>query len=168
MCETIIIDLPEETKAALEDATREEGCQQTSLLTWQSKTICSSDDLEVFENGSLLKSRKPIPTKLCLTVSRENPYVDRDVGSALNIARRSGLEYHLAMSIDEIESAVLKLAAADRARLAESLLESLEQLSDEEKLWAEEAIRRDKEWDADPSVGRPAQDVMHDALAKLK
>ena len=74
------------------------------------------------------------------------------------------------MSIDEIESAVLKLAAADRARLAERLLESLEQLSDEEntKLWAEEAIRRDKEWDADPSVGRPAQDVMRDAFAKLK
>ena len=49
------------------------------------------------------------------------------------------------MSIDEIESTVLKLAAADRARLAERLLESLEQLSDEENasLWAEEAIRRD-------------------------
>jgi len=74
------------------------------------------------------------------------------------------------MSIDEIESTVLKLAAADRARLAERLLESLEQLSDEEneKLWAEEAIRRDKEWDADPSVGRPAQDVMRDAFAKLR
>lgn len=74
------------------------------------------------------------------------------------------------MSIDEIESAALKLAAADRARLAERLLESLEQLSDEEnaKLWAEEAIRRDKEWDADPTAGRPAQDVMRDAFAKLK
>lgn len=74
------------------------------------------------------------------------------------------------MSIDEIESAALRLAAADRARLAERLLESLEQLSDEEstKLWAEEAIRRDKEWDADPSAGRPARDVMHDAFAKLK
>lgn len=65
------------------------------------------------------------------------------------------------MSIDEIESTVLKLAAADRARLAERLLESLEELSDEEnaKLWAEEAIRRDKDWDADPSAGRPARDV---------
>jgi len=50
------------------------------------------------------------------------------------------------MSIDEIESAVLKLAAAERARLAERLLESLEQLSNEEnsKLWADEAIRRGK------------------------
>jgi|GEM_PF-2575485 len=63
----------------------------------------------------------------------------------LNIGRRPSPEYHLAMSIDEIESTVLKLAAADRARLAERLLESLEQLSDEENasLWAEEAIRRD-------------------------
>lgn len=62
------------------------------------------------------------------------------------------------MSIDEIESVALKLAATRRARLAERLLESLEQLSDEEnaKLWAEEAIRRDKEWNADPSVGRPS------------
>jgi hypothetical protein len=74
------------------------------------------------------------------------------------------------MSIDEIVSAVLKLGAADQARLAERFLESLEQLSDEEnaKLWAEEAIRRDKEWDADPLARRPAQDVMRDAFAKLK
>ena len=73
------------------------------------------------------------------------------------------------MRIDEIESAVLKLAAADRARLAERLLESLEELSDEEnaKLWAVEAFGRDKEWDAGLSVGRPAQDVMRDAFAKL-
>ena len=63
------------------------------------------------------------------------------------------------MSIDEIESAALKLAAADRTRLAEKLLESLEQLSAEEnaKLWAEEALRRDKEWDADPTSGRSAR-----------
>ena len=74
------------------------------------------------------------------------------------------------MSIDEIESAALKLAAADRARLAERLLESLDQLSDEEnaKLWAEEAIRRDEELDADPGSARPATDVMRDAFAKLK
>ena len=74
------------------------------------------------------------------------------------------------MSIDEIEATVLRLAANDRARLAERLLESLEQLSDEEneKLWAEEAIRRDREWDADPASGRPADAVMRDALANLK
>jgi hypothetical protein len=74
------------------------------------------------------------------------------------------------MSIDEIEATALKLAAQDRARLAERLLESLEELSDEEnaKLWAEEAIRRDKDWDADPTLGRPAADVLNHAFAKLK
>jgi Putative addiction module component. len=74
------------------------------------------------------------------------------------------------MSIEEIESAALQLAASDRARLAERLLESLEQLSNEEneKLWAEEAIRRDKEWDLDSTAGRPARDVLSDARAKLK
>jgi hypothetical protein len=79
------------------------------------------------------------------------------------------LEYYLAMRIDEIESAALKLASADRARLAERLLESLEQLSNEEsaKLWVEEAIRRDKEWDAVPTSGRTVRDVMRDAFAKL-
>ena len=92
------------------------------------------------------------------------------VGSAPSIARHCGLGYYLAMSLDEIESAALKLAATDRARLAERLLESLEQLSNEEKekLWAEEAIRRDKEWDADPTSGRPVRDVLRDAFAKLK
>jgi hypothetical protein len=74
------------------------------------------------------------------------------------------------MSIDEIESAALQLAAADRARLAERLLESLEELSTEENptLWTEEALRRDNEWDADPTAGRPARDVLRDAFAKLK
>jgi hypothetical protein len=74
------------------------------------------------------------------------------------------------MSIDEIEATLLKLAPSDRARLAERLLQSLEQLSDQEsqKLWAEEAIRRDKEWDDDPTSGRRAADVLRDALANLK
>ena len=80
------------------------------------------------------------------------------------------LECYPVMSSDEIDSAALKLAAADRARLAVKLLESLEQLSTEEnvKLWAEEAIWRDKEWDADPTSGRPARDMLCDAFANLK
>ncbi len=74
------------------------------------------------------------------------------------------------MSIDEIEAQVLKLAPSDRASLAERLLESLEQLSTEEneRLWAEEAARRDLEWDSDPTSGRPAAHVLRDAFAKLK
>ena len=74
------------------------------------------------------------------------------------------------MSIDEIEAAILKLAPSDRARLADKLLESLEQLSTEEneRLWAQEAIRRDQELDGDPASGRPSADVLRDAFAKLK
>ena len=74
------------------------------------------------------------------------------------------------MSIEEIEAEVFKLDAKARAKLAEKLLESLEQLSDEEnsRLWAEEAERRDQEWDAKAGSGRPAREVMKGARAKLK
>jgi len=56
------------------------------------------------------------------------------------------------MSIDEIEAVVLRLTPSDRARLAERLLEGLKELSPEEneKLWAQEALRRNQEWDLDP------------------
>ncbi len=69
------------------------------------------------------------------------------------------------MGIDEIEAEALKLDPSARARLAEKLLESLETLSDEEnqRLWAEEAERRDADWDAAPGTSRPATDVLRDA-----
>jgi putative addiction module component (TIGR02574 family) len=74
------------------------------------------------------------------------------------------------MSTEELESEALKLAPQERARLAEKLLESLENLSEDEnaKLWADEAIRRDQAWDADPGMGRPAAEVFGDARARLK
>ena len=74
------------------------------------------------------------------------------------------------MSTEELEVEALKLAPKERARLAEKLLESLENLSDDEnaKLWAEEAERRNQAWDADPSIGRPAADVFRDASTRLK
>ena len=74
------------------------------------------------------------------------------------------------MSINDIEAEALKLDPQARARLAKKLLESLESLSDEEndRLWAEEADRRDSVWDSTPSAGRPADDVLRDARAKLK
>ena len=74
------------------------------------------------------------------------------------------------MSIEELEAEALKLDPAARARLAERLLESLEDLSDEEnaRIWAEEARRRDEEWDANPDAGRPAEEVHRDLRAKLK
>lgn len=74
------------------------------------------------------------------------------------------------MSIEDIEAEALKLDPKARAKLAERLLESLEQLSDEEnaRLWAEEAERRDQEWDAKAGIGRPAGEVLRAARAKLK
>ena len=74
------------------------------------------------------------------------------------------------MSIDDLEAEVLKLDPQARARLAKRLLESLETLSDEEneRLWAEEADRRDADWDSAPGSGLPAGDVLRDARAKLK
>lgn len=46
----------------------------------------------------------------------------------------------------------------------------IEDLQDEgnARIWADEARRRNEEWDADPSVGRPAEDVHRDLRAKLK
>ncbi len=74
------------------------------------------------------------------------------------------------MSIDEIEAEALKLDPKSRARLAERLLESLEALSDQEnqRLWADEADRRDADWDGAPETARAATDVLRDARAKLK
>jgi len=74
------------------------------------------------------------------------------------------------MSTEELEIEALKLTPQERARLAEKLLESLENLSEDEnaKLWAEEAERRKQEWDAKPSIGRPGDDVFRDASFRLK
>jgi putative addiction module component (TIGR02574 family) len=74
------------------------------------------------------------------------------------------------MSREELETEALKLSPRERARLAERLLQSLENLSDDEnaRLWAEEAERRDRAWDANPSIGGPADAVLRDARARLK
>lgn len=74
------------------------------------------------------------------------------------------------MSIDDIEGEVLKLEPRARARLARKLLESLEVLSHEEneRLWVEEAERRDAAWDSVPGAARAALDVLRDARAKLR
>ena len=78
--------------------------------------------------------------------------------------------HSIQMNRIELETEALKLPVADRARLAEALLESLDILSDEEhqRLWTEEAMRRDAELDADPSRGRPAAEVFHNARARVR
>ncbi|MSQ16014.1 MAG: addiction module antitoxin RelB [Dehalococcoidia bacterium] len=73
------------------------------------------------------------------------------------------------MSIDELELEALSLDPRLRARLAEKLLQSLEQLSDaeNERLRAEEALRRNAELDAGTANARSAEEVFRDARASL-
>lgn len=74
------------------------------------------------------------------------------------------------MRIEDVEAEALKLDPKARARLAGKLLESLEELSEEEntRLWAEEAQRRDAEMDANPNAGCSADQVFRDARAKSR
>ena len=73
------------------------------------------------------------------------------------------------MSIKEIETAALKLIPKDRARLAGKLLESLENLSEEENelIWFLEAERRHEAWDPAADGRRTAKRVLRNARAKL-
>jgi glycerol-3-phosphate O-acyltransferase len=70
----------------------------------------------------------------------------------------------------QIEKAALGLDARSRASLAEKLLRSLDDLSEEESdaLWAEEAARRDAEMDRNEGASRFAEDVLRDIRARLR
>jgi Putative addiction module component len=69
----------------------------------------------------------------------------------------------------DIEQAALRLEPTARARLAERLLRSLDELSEAEAaaLWAEEAERRDAELDAGDEIAVPASEVFRNARANL-
>ncbi len=73
------------------------------------------------------------------------------------------------MSIEEIETAALQLEPKARARLANRLLESLDELSPEEndRVWAEEAQRRAEAMNAGTLSSRSAEDVFRDAQARI-
>jgi len=73
------------------------------------------------------------------------------------------------MTTEQVEDEALKLKPAARAELAEKLLRSLEDLSDEdiERLWAEEAVRRDTELDSGTATMRDAEDVFRDARTRI-
>lgn len=73
------------------------------------------------------------------------------------------------MNLTELEAEALKLDPANRARLAEKLLESLKTLSEQEnqQVWLDEATCRDADLEADPSKGRLAEAVFRDARARL-
>jgi hypothetical protein len=73
------------------------------------------------------------------------------------------------MTTEQVENEALKLNPEARAELAEKLLKSLEDLPEEEieRLWAEEAVRRDAELDAGTASMRDAEDVFRDARARI-
>lgn len=74
------------------------------------------------------------------------------------------------MTVKEIEKHLLKLDVRSRARLAEKLLQSLDELSEEEneRLWAAEALRRHRELSGGKSKPRPVDAVLREARARLK
>ena len=74
------------------------------------------------------------------------------------------------MTVNDLESEVLKLDPRERARIAQRLLESLETLAESEidSLWYDEAERRDREIDEDPSRAIPADEVMREARTRVR
>ncbi|HEX9829689.1 MAG TPA: addiction module protein [Bacteroidota bacterium] len=73
------------------------------------------------------------------------------------------------MTPHDIETEVLKLNPSARAKLAEKLLQSLETLSDQEneKLWAEEALRRHQEILNGTATMIPAETVFQEARKRV-
>lgn len=68
-----------------------------------------------------------------------------------------------------VETEALKLNPRSRARLAERLLQSLETLSEAEceRLWAEEALRRQEELETGTVVALSGEEVFREVRARL-
>jgi hypothetical protein len=73
------------------------------------------------------------------------------------------------MSVDELRAEVLRLDPQTRAYLARELLASLDTLSEAEieKLWLDEAIRRDEELSGGAAQAYPADEVLDRAQARV-
>ena len=71
------------------------------------------------------------------------------------------------MTVKNIEKKVLELNAKSRAKLANKLLSSLEDLSETEieKLWVEESLRRNEELSKGKVKLRPSDEVFKNARA---
>jgi hypothetical protein len=74
------------------------------------------------------------------------------------------------MSIDELKAEALRLDPEARADLARELLASLDGLSEAEveKLWIDEAIRRDEDLDSGAARAYPADEVLDRARARRR
>lgn len=76
----------------------------------------------------------------------------------------------MASTLNEIESEALRLPEESRARLAKSLLLSLETGQEEEtdRVWAEEAERRYQEIQRGEVIPQDSEEVFREARARLK
>ncbi len=74
------------------------------------------------------------------------------------------------MSVEELKTEALRLSPEARAYLARELLASLDAMSEAEieKLWIDEAIRRDEELDREAARAFPAEEVLARARARRK
>lgn len=77
----------------------------------------------------------------------------------------------MASTLNEIESEALRLPEESRARLAKSLLLSLETTAQEEgtdRVWAEEAERRYQALQRGEVIGQDSEEVFREARSRLK
>jgi hypothetical protein len=74
------------------------------------------------------------------------------------------------MTIDELKAEMLRLNPEERAELASELLVSLDDLSESEveRMWLEEAQRRDAALDDGTARAIPAAEVFSSARARLQ
>ncbi len=72
------------------------------------------------------------------------------------------------MSVQELESEVLKLPSHERARLAELLISSLDEEDEIAAAWADEAERRYEELRSGELEAVPAEDVLQRVRARLR
>jgi putative addiction module component (TIGR02574 family) len=79
----------------------------------------------------------------------------------------------VSLPIDQLEASVLNLPRTERARLAHRLIESLDDLSEEEpaeiaRAWDEEIARRVAELDSGEAELIPAEEVFAKLRSRLK
>jgi hypothetical protein len=74
------------------------------------------------------------------------------------------------MGVEELKQEALRLSPEARAYLARELVASLDVLGEAEieKLWIDEAIRRDEELDKGAAQAYPADEVLARARARRK
>lgn len=74
------------------------------------------------------------------------------------------------MTIDELKAEMLRLDPEQRAELASQLLVSLDDLSESEveRMWLEEALRRDAALDNGTARATPADEVFSAARVRLR